>query len=59
MKDIEQVEVAGAIQSFFPDTLIVKIELDENDLDRILTTIERAAEILAEAITDLGKEIGQ
>jgi len=59
MTEPRQVEITdGKLTHYFPDTLIAKIELDDNDLERILTAIVSAAEILAEAITDLGKELG-
>lgn len=59
MSEPKQIDIVdGKLTHYFPDTLIAKVELDDNDLDRILTAIISAAEILAEAITDLGKEIG-
>jgi len=59
MTEPQEIEIVGGkLTHYFPDTLIAKIELDDNDLDRILTAIVSAAEILAEAITDLGKELG-
>lgn len=59
MSEPTQVEITdGKLTHYFPDTLLLVMQLDDNDLERILTAIVSAAEILAEAITDLGKELG-
>lgn len=59
MSEPQEIEIVGGkLQHYFPDSMLVVVTLGTEELERILTAIQSHAEILAEAISDLGKDLG-